>query len=189
MADSNITKQALSAALKELMEEQPFEKISVSDICQRCHMNRKSFYYHFRDKYDLANWIFDTEFIAFARKQGYTVIDDFLVDLCHYFYENRGFYQKVLAIQGQDCFANHFKEVLIPLVNSQLQAVVPSDQTQEIYNFQVAFLTDAAVGTLQRWISEKDCIPPEKFLSMLRSCIQMMAIKVCNDLEEQQQTQ
>ena len=24
-------------------------------------MNRKSFYYHFKDKYDLVNWIFDTE--------------------------------------------------------------------------------------------------------------------------------
>ena len=58
MADSNITKQALSSALKELMEEQSFERISVSDICERCHMNRKSFYYHFRDKYDLAKWVY-----------------------------------------------------------------------------------------------------------------------------------
>ena len=64
MADSNITKLALSGALKELLEEQSFEKISVSDICERCGMNRKSFYYHFKDKYDLVNWIFDTEFVA-----------------------------------------------------------------------------------------------------------------------------
>ena len=185
MADSNLTKRALSAALKELMNEQPFVKISVGDICERCEMNRKSFYYHFKDKYDLVNWIFDTEFVAFARKRGYTAIDDFLVDLCNYFYENRGFYQKALAIQGQDCFSDHFKEVLMPLINGQLQAIVPSDQTQEIHDFQVAFLTDAAVGTLQRWISEKDYLPPEKFLSMLRSCIQMMAIKVYGDMEEQ----
>ena len=44
MADSNITKRALAAALRELMEEKPFEKISVGDICERCDMNRKSFY-------------------------------------------------------------------------------------------------------------------------------------------------
>ena len=64
MADSNITKQALSNALKELLAERPFEKSSVSDICQKCSMNRKSFYYHVRDKDDLVNWIFDTEFIT-----------------------------------------------------------------------------------------------------------------------------
>ena len=58
MAESSITKNALAEALKGLMMEKNFEKISVSDICDRCNMNRKSFYYHFRDKYDLLNWIF-----------------------------------------------------------------------------------------------------------------------------------
>ena len=55
MADSNITKRALASALKELMNEKPFARISVSDICTRCDMNRKSFYYHFKDKYDLRD--------------------------------------------------------------------------------------------------------------------------------------
>ena len=67
MADSNITKRALASALRELMKEVPFDKIQVSHICDRCGMNRKSFYYHFKDKYDLLNWIFDTEFITFAQ--------------------------------------------------------------------------------------------------------------------------
>ena len=63
MADSNITKSALASALKELMETTPFAKITVSDICAKCNMNRKSFYYHFRDKFDLVNWIFDVEYL------------------------------------------------------------------------------------------------------------------------------
>lgn len=54
-ADSNLTKRALAAAMKELMEQMPFSKISVSDIAEQCGMNRKSFYYHFKDKYDLVN--------------------------------------------------------------------------------------------------------------------------------------
>ena len=53
MPDSNITKKALAMAMKELMEQIPFSKISVSDICEKCGMNRKSFYYHFKDIYDL----------------------------------------------------------------------------------------------------------------------------------------
>lgn len=62
MADSNITKRALAAAFKSLMEEMPFSKITVAMICEKCDMNRKSFYYHFEDKYDLVNWIFDMDF-------------------------------------------------------------------------------------------------------------------------------
>ena len=71
MADSNITKHALATALKELMEENPFNKISVANICEKCCMNRKSFYYHFKDKYDLVNWIYDMEFITIVRKKGH----------------------------------------------------------------------------------------------------------------------
>ena len=52
MADSNITKSALARALRELMEEQPFEKIQIAQICERCGMNRQSFYYHFKDKFE-----------------------------------------------------------------------------------------------------------------------------------------
>ena len=64
MADSNATKNALAASMKKLMRKKPFEKISVSDICEDCGINRKSFYYHFRDKYDLVNWIFYVGFIG-----------------------------------------------------------------------------------------------------------------------------
>ena len=92
MSDSNITKKALVNALKELMEEKAFEKISVKDICEKCTMNRKSFYYHFKDKYDLVNWIFDTEFLSIAHKTPDPGIWDFLNDICPFFYENRDFY-------------------------------------------------------------------------------------------------
>lgn len=61
MPYSNATKQAFADALRKLLEQKPFAKISVSHICEECGMNRKSFYYHFKDKYDLVNWIFDTE--------------------------------------------------------------------------------------------------------------------------------
>jgi AcrR family transcriptional regulator len=57
VADANITKHALASSLKNLMREKSFDKISVSDICDGCGMNRKSFYYHFKDKYDLATWM------------------------------------------------------------------------------------------------------------------------------------
>ena len=61
MADSNITKSVLASALKELMETTPFAKITVSDICAKCNMNLKSYNFHFRDKFDLVNWIFDVD--------------------------------------------------------------------------------------------------------------------------------
>ena len=64
MSESQITKKALAEAMKELMSERPMNKINIGDIVERCNMNRQSFYYHFKDKYDLVNWIYYTEFIV-----------------------------------------------------------------------------------------------------------------------------
>lgn len=97
LADSNITKRALASALRELMQEMPFEKITVSHICERCDMNRKSFYYHFRDKYDLVNWIFDMEFITLLKKPPLDTWSFFELT-SRYFYENKAFYSKALQI-------------------------------------------------------------------------------------------
>ena len=47
------TKKNLYESLLTLMEERPFEKIKVSDICSQALINRSTFYAHFEDKYTL----------------------------------------------------------------------------------------------------------------------------------------
>ena len=46
------TKQALCDAFQDLMEERPFEKITVNALCERAAVRRGTFYNHFFDKYD-----------------------------------------------------------------------------------------------------------------------------------------
>lgn len=45
---SDITKRAMSAALKNLLKEKKLNKITVQDIADECGINRQTFYYHFR---------------------------------------------------------------------------------------------------------------------------------------------
>ena len=49
------TKRALEASLKKLLLRKPLNKIS--DITEDCGVNRMTFYYHFKDIYDLVDWI------------------------------------------------------------------------------------------------------------------------------------
>lgn len=167
MADSNITKKALANALKELMQEMPFAKISISDICDRCHMNRKSFYYHFKDKYDLVNWIFDSEFIAVAMQKASASPDIWqkLDILCGYFYANHDFYRKALTVEGQNSFGEHFRELLFRTVSEEMKDVFPTQKSQE---FQVNFISDALVMAVQRWLMDPDPMPPQEFLDQCK---------------------
>lgn len=175
MADSNITKQALAIAVKELMEEKAFEKISVSDICESCNMNRKSFYYHFRDKYDLVNWIFDTEFMEVASRDRYPNFWKLMGNLCDYFYTNKEFYCKAMKIQGQNSFLEHFKEYLYHSISTYFDS---SSEEEERVRFYVFFLTDACVAAIERWLLPKDGISPREFLELMQSSIANIGQKV-----------
>ena len=53
---SQITKRAISASLKHLLLQKPLGKITINDIAEDCGINRMTFYYHFKDIYDLIEW-------------------------------------------------------------------------------------------------------------------------------------
>ncbi|MGN0906723.1 MAG: TetR/AcrR family transcriptional regulator [Bullifex sp.] len=53
---SQLTKLALENSLKKLLAEKPLNRITISDITNDCGVNRMTFYYHFRDIYDLIEW-------------------------------------------------------------------------------------------------------------------------------------
>ena len=55
---SQVTKRALAASLIKLLSQKPLDKVTVKDIIEDCGVNRQTFYYHFKDIYDLVDWIF-----------------------------------------------------------------------------------------------------------------------------------
>ncbi len=163
MADSNQTKKLLAQSMKDLMAREPFAKISIGDICADCQMNRKSFYYHFRDKYDLVNWIFQTEFLLTVRDSPKDL--SILSSLCQYFYDNRAFYHNALSVQGQNSFQDYFREVLEPFMAYYAQAFF--EGRSEDTSFFVTFYTDALIAAMLRWLSQKNPMPPNQFQDLL----------------------
>ena len=53
-----ITQRAIVSAFKEMLQDTPFNKITIADLSNRTGINRQTFYYHFTDIYDLALSIF-----------------------------------------------------------------------------------------------------------------------------------
>lgn len=186
MADSNITKQALANALKELMEETSFKRITVSDICERCNMNRKSFYYHFRDKYDLVNWIFDTEVLVFLQDRDSDRSWDerwsFLEKACRYFDDNRIFYHKVLQFKGQDSFSDHLREFMRPLL---LERIEDATGSRNVPSIAVDFIVDGLACAFERWLLSKEYISADQFVTIMRSIIETVAIRVTEKINEE----
>ena len=148
MKDSNITKKDFGKALKGLVLEKEFEKIRVREICEKCPWGRNSFYYHFKDKYDLINWIFDTEFMEILDEQkGRTELELFTA-VSTYFYENKEFYRKALKIEGQNSFSEHFREVMLQFISKMYK-------DKELNSFQLELLTDIIILAFHKLIIEE----------------------------------
>lgn len=171
MAYSKITKTVMADAMKELMGEKPFSKISVGDICERCGMNRKSFYYHFKDKYDLVNWIFQTEFVQMLRVQNYNSGWELLSDICRYLYSERTFYTNALQVEGQNSFRDYFGSfigIILPeIMRDQFSSMDDS-------RFFVEFFTDAIQAAILRWLKNVPVLPPDEFMNRLNSVMNVL---------------
>jgi len=165
MSNASITKSALAQAMKECMATTPFAKISIGTICNKCGLNRKSFYYHFRDKYELVNWIYENEI-------GHTIQEqlsdrhtfELALMICRYFEENRVFYSNALEVTGPNSFRDYFERQLEPLVDQTLNADGPSPfDIKEL----TAVVSDFCLSAVQRWLKSDNNLDSEKFLENL----------------------
>lgn len=70
------TRRLLCNSLLKLLENEPFEKISVMDICKEAMVHRATFYNHFSDKEELLEYAIDEVkeklFAAAVEKENFT---------------------------------------------------------------------------------------------------------------------
>lgn len=169
MSSSIITKQALAESLKELMKEKNFSKISIGEICENCHLNRKTFYYHFMDKFELVNWIFLSEFISQIKNNEIEDFKAFIKVSCTYFYENRNFYKSALEISGQNSFPDFFAEYLKPFILSIINEKIIETKHKD---FLAEILTDSTINTIRKWLQNKtESIPLDEFIEIIISFV------------------
>lgn len=168
MSDSSTTKQELAASLKALLVQKRLCKISIGEICSQCGLNRKSFYYHFKDKYDLIIWIFETEFMSAFDRDILQSEWDFLLKLCEYFEANRLYYRRVLETDGQ----NSLEEYLRALVRPMLVHLFPNLSPDCIrFSFYVNYYSDAFLAALRRWLNDATQVSAQDFSDLLQNCM------------------
>lgn len=105
----DLTKRLIADSFKTLMLRHSFEKISILMITNEAGIRRPSFYNHFQDKYDLLEWIVDTEVVAPAEpllRAG--ARREALAGLFSRLSENAAFYRKAFSVTGQNGFEEAF---------------------------------------------------------------------------------
>lgn len=173
MANSDFTKFMIARGLKQLLETNSFLDISVGDIAQHCKISRNTFYYHFRDKYDVISWIFYTEITPLI---GDTISMDQwgsgMRALCHYMQENKSFYMNVLQFEGQnsfaDCLMDFYQNLVRTLiVNAGGEQLLKPNQIKMISRFYAHGMS----GVLLDWVKNGMVRDPDSTVATLEDLL------------------
>lgn len=187
-AASDQTKRALASALKELMAQKPFDKITIHDLTERCGIRRQNFYYHFEDVYDLLRWTFQEEALTLlARHDGALLWQEGLLQLFHYIEDNRAVCLCALRSVGRDHLKRFFESDIHTIIHRTVeqigreigaaQAGVTEDDIALMTHVQVV----SYVAIIESWLLGEIDRTPEELVSfadrMLQDLIQGARIR------------
>lgn len=149
-------KQALAQALKELLENRTIDKITVKDIVERCGVNRQSFYYHFRDIYDLMEWSLMEDIEQYTSQlAGERHWKERVRRIFHLLLSNRKVilhsYNSVNRIQYEQFLRKWIRPIFRQMIQSVAQKVPAPEEKQE---FLADIFTWGCTGLLLDWLEQ-----------------------------------
>ena len=150
----NTTKIALEASLKELLKKKPFDKITIADLTEDCGISRMAFYYHFKDIYDLVDWIMVED--ARQAMEDWKDIDDWdkaFLDVLLKIQENKllvlNVYRSISREQVEQYLYKMVDPLLREFVDKETRDISIQDEDKQ---FVIDFFKYALVGMVLEWI-------------------------------------
>ena len=152
---STLTKKALLIAFGELLEEKPFNKITISDITAKCGLNRMTFYYHFDNIYELMIWGLEAQMREVSRdyinyenwKKGYLRVFYFAL-------ERKNYIKKIFQTIEQEHLEHYLNKIAERMVLAVIEDKVSErelDRDDKLFTAQTCAYV--LVGILVSWVS------------------------------------
>ena len=153
---SDITKKALEQSLKKLLLKKPLDKITIKDLTEDVGMSRMSFYYHFKDIYDLVEWacIHDAK-QALQGNRTYDTWQEGLTSIFEAVLQNKPFILNVYHTTTQDSIERFLFSSVHDLVLSVVQEKAKGiDIKEDQIEFIANFYKYSFVGIMLEWIAK-----------------------------------
>lgn len=153
MAIRNSTKFAFANALKSLLNTKELSSIRIQELCRICGTERPTFYYHFRDKYDLIAWIYEQDLqAALSSSDGHYHVDQ-LENLLLRMQKEHVFYKKAFADSTQNALLPYIRQMNIRLAKAVQLNRQNTDALTPEEEFHINFFTYSWCYCLLDWIN------------------------------------
>ena len=170
---SQFTKRALEDSLKHLLLQKPLNKITINDIAEDCGINRMTFYYHFKDIYDLVEWsCLEDAQRALDGKKSYETWQQGFVQIFHAVRENKVFVMNVYRCVNRE----QVEKYLVPLTDQLIMGVITERAAgmtvrEADQQFIAQVYSYAFVGIMLDWIRDDMRADHEELVNRLAMVI------------------
>lgn len=156
------TKIWIADTMKKLMAKKPLDKIRVTEICREAEIERPTFYYHFKDKYDLVTWIFfhnafETDVISVesAAKSMNRMRQDYI------------FYKRAYEDSSQNPLWQYMVEYFVDRYSLEAKRILGTDSLDTQTKYSIRLYCYGAVGMTREWLLTDNITPAETIVTMM----------------------
>lgn len=170
---SQVTKRALEQSLKNLLLKKPLTKITVGDITDDCGINRMTFYYHFKDIYDLVEWsCLEDAKRALDEKKTYDTWQQGLLQIFKAVQENKPFILNVYRCVHREQVEKYLQplvdQLLLNVINEEAAGLTVRDEDKQFIAQVYSYMF---IGLMLDWIKDDMREDPQQIVEKLSKLI------------------
>ena len=186
---SQTTKRALEASLKNLLLKKSLDKITIHDIAEDCGINRMTFYYHFKDIYDLVEWsCLEDASRALEGKKTYDTWQQGFLQIFEAVLANKPFIMNVYHSVSREQVEGYLYKLTFSLMLSVVEEKsICMTVREEDKTFIADFYKYAFVGLMLDWIRNGMKENPEVIIDRLSSLVLGNITSALNNYRTDQQ--
>lgn len=156
------TKQWIADNMKKLMLQKPLDKIRVTEICQEAEIERPTFYYHFRDKYDLVAWIFTRE----AFETDILSVESAAKSM-NRMRQDLFFYKRAYEDNSQNPLWKYMVEYFVNRYTQEAMRILGVQRLDTRLSYSIRLYCHGTVGMTREWLLEDNITPAETIVEMM----------------------
>jgi AcrR family transcriptional regulator len=169
-----LTKLKLINAFLDLYEEKPIEKISIGELTTKAEIYRGTFYYYYKDIYDLLN-VVESEFVTLTLQIAYHIIEGIFAQnietkvpkLLSYYQQNERQIQVFLIKRPNPLFLRKMKEAGKKIALARLGV---SDEHLTVRAAYIAeYIASAQLGLITKWLENGQDISPKELVTIMQA--------------------
>lgn len=170
MRTTRDTKAMFANELEEMMQTMPLSKVRVADLCGRCCVERRVFYYHFKDKYDLVAWIFERDYTRAAEGNA-PYSEELYAEAHRRLWDRRGFYRRAFEEDSQNSIERYLLQFSVEANEAVLRRYLGVRKLSRQHAFVARHFAYGNVGCVIDWLRGVIEATPEELASEMFACI------------------